>query len=133
VSDDVLAAVGQAADRLVSAFGSHDRNGYFAAFDPGATFLFYTAPSLLASRAAYEAEWLSWETEGFHVDECVTSDRRIDVLSEDVAVLTHRVRTRVSGSGDVLRERETIVFRRGAQGHWLAVHEHLSPDPSEDA
>jgi hypothetical protein len=27
------------------------------------------------------------------------------------------------------RERETIVFRRGAEGRWLAVLEHLSPAP----
>ena len=133
MSEDTLATVGEAADRLVSAFASHDRDAYFAAFDPDATFLFHTAPSLLGSRAAYEDEWTAWEADGFHVDECVTSDRRIDVLSDDVAVLTHRVRTRLAGGGDVLRERESIVFRRAAGGEWLAVHEHLSPDPSEDA
>jgi uncharacterized protein (TIGR02246 family) len=133
VSDDALDAVGRAADGLVAAFASHDRDGYFASFDPDATFLFHTAPSLLGSRAAYEAEWRAWEAEGFHVDGCATSDRRIDLISDDVAVLTHRVRTRLAGGGDELRERETIVFRRNNDGQWLAIHEHLSPAPSEVA
>jgi ketosteroid isomerase-like protein len=28
-----------------------------------------------------------------------------------------------------LAERETIVFRRHADGRWLGVHEHLSSQP----
>jgi ketosteroid isomerase-like protein len=124
-----LQAVGSAADRLVEAFGSHDVSGYFAAFDPEATFLFHPSPTLLGSRAEYEAEWAAWEVEGFRVLGCETRDRRIDLVSTDVAVMTHRVRTRLAGVDDVQCERETIVFRRAADGAWLAVHEHLSPDP----
>ena len=45
--------------------------------------------------------------------------------------MTHRVRTSLAGADDVSCERETIVFRRGADGRWLAVHEHLSLDPEE--
>lgn len=51
-----------------------------------------------------------------------------------VAVFTHRVQTRVTtnhGEED-LRERETIVFQLREDGRWIAVHEHLSPDPSTD-
>ena len=49
----------------------------------------------------------------------------------DTAVLTHSVRTTVSTSAgrEELRERETIVFHRCAEGRWLAVHEHLPPAP----
>lgn len=124
-----LVDVGSAADLLVSAFASHDVSGYFAAFDPEATFLFHSSPNLLGSRAEYETEWAAWEAEGFRVLGCETRDRRIDVVSADVAVMTHRVRTRLAGVDDVQCERETIVFRRGTDGAWLAVHEHLSPDP----
>jgi ketosteroid isomerase-like protein len=125
--------VGAAADRLVRAFGAHDRDGYFASFAADATFLFHTSTQLLVSRASYEQEWALWEADGFHVDGCDTSDRRIDLVATDVAILTHRVRTRLAGVPEVQRERETIVFRRTPDGTWLAVHEHLSPDPQEDS
>ena len=121
--------VARAADRLVAAFGAHDRDAYFAAFAPDATFLFHTSPGLFASRSAYEQEWASWEADGFQVESCETSDRRIDIVASDVAILTHRVRTRLAGEPEVQRERETIVFRRTPHDTWLGVHEHLSPDP----
>ena len=124
-----LLDVGSAADLLVSAFASHDVAGYFAAFDPEATFLFHSSPSLLTSRAEYEAEWAAWEADGFRVMGCQTRDRRIDLVSTDIAIMTHRVRTRLAGVDDLQCERETIVFRRGTDGAWLALHEHLSPDP----
>jgi len=128
-----LDAVAHAADRLVAAFSSHDRDAYFSCFAPDATFLFHTSPELLGSRASYEQEWAMWEADGFHVDGCDTRDRRIDLVAPDVAVLTHRVRTRLAGVPEVQRERESIVFRRTPDGTWLAVHEHLSADPQEDA
>ena len=128
-----LSAVTAAADRLLVAFSSHDREGYFACFAPDATFLFHTSPEVLGTRADYEQEWAVWEAEGFHVDGCSTSDRRIDLVASDVAILTHRVHTRLAGMPDVQRERESIVFRRLTDDTWLAVHEHLSADPREDA
>lgn len=47
----------------------------------------------------------------------------------ETAVFTHDVETRVStrDGEETLRERETIVFARQADGDRLAVHEHLSP------
>jgi ketosteroid isomerase-like protein len=124
---DVLAA---AAD-LVSAFGSHDREGYFASFEPGATFLFHSADALLGSRAAYEGEWDGWVRAGLEVLGCVSTEQRADLLGEDVAVFTHRVRTHLrDAEGEHrLAERETIVLRRQPDGRWLGVHEHLSVDP----
>lgn len=127
-----LSDVGAAADALLAAFAAHDRDAYFAAFAPEATFVFHTTPRVLGSRAEYEAEWASWEDDGFHVEGCETLDRRIDLVAPDVAVLTHRVRTRLAGVDETQRERETILFRRDGSGSWLAVHEHLSPDPGED-
>ena len=124
--------VGSAADALVGAFAAHDPAGYFAAFDPSATFMFYTTDRLLGARSEWEAEWAALEAEGFHVDGCETAHRRIDVITDDVAILTHSVRTRIAGEAEVVRERETIVFRRNSDGRWLAVHEHLSPDPSAE-
>jgi uncharacterized protein (TIGR02246 family) len=122
--------VGAAADALVGAFGAHDPEGYFAAFDPEATFMFYTTDRLLASRSEWESEWAELEASGFRVERCTTENRRIDVINADVAILTHTVRTKIAGEPDAVRERETIVFRRGADGRWLAIHEHLSPDPN---
>jgi len=53
------------------------------------------------------------------------------MVTRDVAVFSHRVRTRVhDAAGDHdLAERESIVFRRSRDGRWLGVHEHLSVDP----
>lgn len=120
-----------AAAALVAAFGAHDVDGYFGAFAPDATYLFHTSPRLLGSRAAYEAEWRSWEADGFRVLECRSLEPEVHSVTADVAVFTHRVRTRVrdaEGEHD-LAERETIVFRRDEAGRWLGIHEHLSPEP----
>jgi ketosteroid isomerase-like protein len=125
------AEVSAAAAVLVAAFGAHDVDAYFGAFDREATFLFHTTPRLLESRSAYEAEWRSWEADGFRVLGCSSLEPAVHSLTTDVAVFTHRVRTRVrdaDGEHD-LAERETIVFRRDAAGRWLGVHEHLSPEP----
>lgn len=119
-----------AADALIDAFARHDREAYFAAFAPSASFVFHHVDTPLPSRDAYETLWRQWEREqGFTVLGCESRDRHVQVLG-DTAIFTHSVRTRlrtVAGS-DTLDERETIVFARA--GHrWLAVHEHLSPMP----
>lgn len=124
---DVLSA----ARRLVDAFGAHRREEYFACFAPDATFVFYTTPGVLGSRAAYEAEFTSWEVDGFRVIGCKSQDQLVQ-LAGDVAVFTHRVSTRALSGGEEVTtdERETIVFRRETHGRWLAIHEHLSPTPA---
>jgi ketosteroid isomerase-like protein len=124
-TEEVLAA---AAD-LVEAFGRHDTSGYFACFAPDATFVFHTAEQPLRSRADYEALWASWERDdGFRVEGCASTDQHVQHVSDDVAVFTHRVATRVRTDEAVeeVDERETIVFVRRGHG-WVAVHEHLSP------
>ena len=121
-----------AAARVVAAFGSGDLDRYFASFAADATFLFHSTDRVLTSTADYRAEWAEWErAEGFRVLECSSSEQRVQDLG-DVAVFTHRVRTRVSSGGAQaeLHERETIVFQRDSHGRWVAVHEHLSPDPA---
>lgn len=123
-TDHVLAA----AAALVAAFGRHDPARYCASFSPEATFVFYTVPTPLRSRAAYEELWRSWEREdGFEVLSCSSSDQHVQVIGE-VAVFTHAVHTqaRLAGMVQQLEERETIVFRRDGRGGWIAVHEHLS-------
>ena len=124
--------VRRAAAALVAAFGRGDLDAYFACFAPDASFLFPTTAGLVPSTGAYRREWARWEAEdGFRVLDCTTSDTDVR-LHGDTAVLTHRVRTTVAASGttSVLHERETIVFSRDDDGRWLAVHEHLSPDPA---
>lgn len=127
-----LDQIAAAADKLVASFAAHDSKGYFASFTPDSTFVFHTSTQRFSSRAEYEQEWATWEADGFHVDSCQSTERRIQLVTPDVAVMTHRVRTRIAGVDETQRERETIVFRRTPEGTWLAVHEHLSPDPERD-
>ncbi len=117
-----------AADAIVTAFGRHDRDTYFAGFAPEATFLFYTLEEPLASRAAYQQQWQRWEEEdGFRVHACRSTDRLTRIVG-DTGIFVHRVETDLEMGGERLtsRERETIVFRRTDAGGWLAIHEHLS-------
>jgi len=120
-----------AADILIDAFARHDRDAYFAAFAPDATFLFYHVTESLPSRVAYEALWHRLEQEQqFAVLGCESSDRSVQLVGE-CAIFTHAVRTTVSTRAGraTLDERESIVFARTGGG-WLAVHEHLSPLPA---
>ncbi|MBT2477530.1 nuclear transport factor 2 family protein [Streptomyces sp. ISL-94] len=127
------AEVRAAAADLVAAFAAHDTGRYFAAFAEDATFLFPTQSGLLATRAAYESAWRAWELDGFRVLGCRTDDTAVRVVADGLAVLTHRVHTRLAAKagarGEEVRERETVVFRRSPDGRWLVVHEHLSPEP----
>lgn len=126
---DVLAA----ATRLCDAFAQGRIDDYFACFAPGASFIFHSMPGRIDSLADYRAHWAGWERDlGLEVLGCDSFDRTV-ALHGDTAVFTHsvtvRVRTRTAGD-ETRNERETIVFARGADGRWLAVHEHLSKDPS---
>ncbi len=122
----------RAACQIVEAFGSHNVASYFAGFDSDASFVFYTEPRILGSRREYEAAWRTWEADGFHVLSCRSEEVDVRLIAEDVAVMTHRVRTRLVGVADELRERETIILRRGSDGRWLGIHEHLSPEPEPE-
>jgi ketosteroid isomerase-like protein len=128
---DASSALRAAAD-LVAAFGSHDTRRYFDAFAPEATFLFHAEPALVPNRAAYEAMWADWERDGFRVLSCRSVEPRVHLVTDDVAVFTHGVRTRLAGVEDEQRERETIIFRRDPEGRWLGVHEHLSLDAPDE-
>lgn len=129
--NDVEREVLEAAASLVDSFAAHDRERYFAAFAPDATFVFYTMRETLPSREAWEAEWRRMERDdGFRVVRCISTEQQVTVAG-DAAVFVHRVGTRAELSGAVVDsdERETIVFRRH-DGRWLAIHEHLSAVPS---
>lgn len=121
--------VQQAANELIAAFASNDTDAYFAAFSEDATFLFYTLPAPLLSRAAYRQVWAEWQADGFAVLDCQSSNVHISLQGE-VAVFMHDVATRVRFGSEEnrFRERETIVFRN-AGGRWMACHEHLSAQP----
>jgi ketosteroid isomerase-like protein len=123
--DDVLFAARQ----LVAAFASNDTDRYFDAFTEDATFVFYTLPAPLFSRAAYREVWQGWQADGFAVLDCQSSNAHVSVQGE-LAIFIHDVATHVRfGSEESrFRERETIVFRQSA-GRWLACHEHLSAKP----
>ena len=120
-----------AAAELVAAFARNDRQAYFGAFSTDASFVFYTLAQPLLSRDAYQALWDGWRTEdGFEVLSCTSSNAFVS-LQGDVALFIHDVATelRMQGEQHFSQERETIVFRRQQQGHWLACHEHLSAMP----
>lgn len=116
-----------AAAKLVAHFGAFDRDAYFACFGDDATFTFYNYEHRLGSRPAYEALWDEWASDGWRVTSCQSSGGRVQMITNDVAVFTHDVATTFAGDSTAILERESIVFvRRNA---WLAVHEHLSPQP----
>ena len=120
-----------AAEAIIGAYGAHRTDDYFQAFHPEATFVFYTSPERLESRATFREAWDIWvRDDGLRVLECVSSDQLIQLFG-DIAVFTHRLATRLrtNAGEETVLERETIVFARQAEGTWLAVHEHLSPDP----
>lgn len=128
-TEDVLAA---AAD-VVQAFGSGDLDRYFAAFADDATFIFHTTDRVLTSVADYRSEWTTWQRDDdFRVLACTSTEQRVQ-LFEDVAIFTHRVRTRTStrAGEQESAERETIIFHRTQGATWVGVHEHLSVDPGD--
>lgn len=127
------AEIEAAAKGIVTAFEDNDDSGYFSRFSPDAVFVFHTTSHRLGSRAQYEHEMATWRSEaGFRVISCRSSDPQVLMLGEDVGVFIHDVHTTLSMDGAMhdLRERETIVFYRTG-GHWIAVHEHLSPVPQD--
>ena len=131
----VQAEVQRTADILIAAFARSDRDAYFDCFAEDATFLFYTTPGRLSSRAEYEALWDSWVVQdGFRVVSCASSAPAVQVVgaSEDSVIFSHQVQTVIQTNAGLtsLAERETIVFARHGT-RWLAVHEHLSPDPAD--
>jgi ketosteroid isomerase-like protein len=114
----------------LQAFGRHDVDEYFSCFAEDATFVFYSTPERLESKAAFEAEWKRWEAEyGYHVLSCVASGRRVQIVTDDVGLVSHSLTTRVSTKSgeEVLEERETMVLRKDQAGGWQCVHEHVSP------
>lgn len=120
---DVLAA----AEKLVECFGTFDKAAYFACFAHDATFTFYNYAPSLTSRAQYESLWDEWVSSGWRVTSCASSQQRVQMLSEKVAVFTHHVATVFGPEDPMTHERETIVFVYDHE--WLAVHEHLSALP----
>ncbi|WP_199182588.1 nuclear transport factor 2 family protein [Cryobacterium sp. N19] len=122
VTADALAA----ADHIIEDFGHHHRDAYFARFSPQATFMFHNIEQRLESREEYEQLWLEWESDGFTVISCTSTNRRIQVV-DSVAVFTHDVETvsEVAGERSTSQESETIVLSRTG-GIWLGIHEHLS-------
>lgn len=123
------AEVLQAAAQLVRAFASNDTARYFDCFSADATFVFHTLPAPLTSRRAYQDLWQQWQTEGFAVLGCESSNGQVSVHG-DVAIFIHDVAThlRIGAEELHLRERESIVFRLEGQ-KWVAWHEHLSVGP----
>jgi ketosteroid isomerase-like protein len=122
-------AVLRAAAHLIARFAAHDMAGYFACFEPEASFIFHNEPSFMTPRAAYEAVWRRWESQdGFRVIACRSFDQRVRIIG-DVGIYTHQLDTHLSFSTgeQKIHERETIIFHRQPDGSWLAVHEHLSP------
>ncbi len=123
----------QTAAHLVARFGAHDTEAYFAAFAPDASFIFHSTPEILYSRAAYRDLWQIWERrDGFRVLGCISTEPSVRIHG-DTAIFTHRVETRLAFGPDetTANERETIIFRRQEDGNWLAIHEHLSPDATD--
>ena len=125
--DQVMAA----SDQLVAAFAETDTDAYFDCFSPEATFIFHPEPARLDDRAAYENLWASWLADGWRVVSCESTDRLVQIYG-DTAVFSHTVHTVTSVGGEQTwsRERESIVYVLDGD-RVIAVHEHLSPYPSD--
>ena len=116
-------------------FGRYERDAYFEQFSHEASVVFHTIAAALPTREAYEQLWSRWESElGFRVLSCKSRYPTVQLFG-DTAVFRPRVRTtiQVLGGESRLDERETIVFHRGSDGRWLAVHEHLSAMPATNS
>ncbi|WP_197410651.1 cyclase family protein [Arthrobacter sp. EPSL27] len=131
--DLTLREVQDAAEALIAAFALCDTDSYFDAFSPDATFIFHPETESPASRSAYRGLWDGWLASGWKVLACSSQDQRIQLLGP-AAVFSHRVVTTVqtdaAGGRHTSDERETIVFRRAADGSVRCVHEHLSLFPA---
>ncbi|MFE2059363.1 nuclear transport factor 2 family protein [Streptomyces sp. NPDC056465] len=128
MSTTTVQEVRAAADALVAAFAEGRLDDYFGAFAPDATFVFHTTAERLGSTAQYRALWQEWvDQDGFRIVGCTSSAPLVQPFG-DTAVFSHDVETRVAthAGEETVRERETIVFARAADGRWTAVHEHLS-------
>ncbi|MFI7584960.1 YybH family protein [Kocuria sp. M1N1S27] len=123
--------VERAAAALVAAFAATDTRAYFDAFAPDADFVFHTEPDRLPDRDSYERLWRGWLADGWRVLSCESSGAVVHLCGE-AAVFVHDVRTTTETDGvtGTTAERETIVFHRTADGSVTAVHEHLSPVPT---
>lgn len=123
--------VQQAAATLVAAFAATDTDAYFGCFSPEASFVFHSEPDRLNDRAAYERLWQDWLSAGWRVVSCASTNAVVH-LCGNAAVFVHDVRTSTATAGvtETTSERETIVFRRAADGSVTAVHEHLSLAPT---
>jgi ketosteroid isomerase-like protein len=124
-----------AADQLVAAFAHTDAHGYFACFADDATFIFHSEIRTRITKRQYAEDWAAWVENGWRVDGCESTDRKVQIIAADGALFTHTVRTSTSSpgapGGETL-ERETIVFER-RNGQLVAVHEHLSLAPGNTA
>lgn len=134
VREPSAAEVAHAARAIVDSFAATDTDGYFAAFDARATFIFHPEDRRLDSRSEYEETWRSWLADGWSVADCVSSHPLIQTFPGG-AVFSRTVDTTVNTreGHESYRERESIVFRHLGDGELIAIHEHLSAVPeSED-
>ncbi len=126
-----------AAKRLVKLYGANMMQEYLALFAPDATFIFYSYDDVMMSLNAWSEEIARLEADGNRVLSCTSSNQHVQTIAPNGALFFHDVTTveaDAQGNETTYHERETIVFQfRGGDGpmdgHWLAVHEHLSPIP----
>lgn len=127
----------EAAANIVKAFAATNTKEYFAGFAADASFIFHPEATRLDDRASYEKLWDSWLAEGWKVTDCTSTEQLVQVFAGG-AVFSHTVATAVrsgldpeSYSPDSYVERESIIFRREADGSLIAIHEHLSTIPED--
>ena len=122
----------EAAQAIVHAFRDNDEEAYFAGFADGCSFAFHTDPAPLLGTDAWRAAWRELQASGWRVVDCRTLWDHVQAVG-DGGVYLHEVETTAGEPGaiETYRERESIVFAR-RDGRLLAVHEHLSPIPTQD-
>jgi ketosteroid isomerase-like protein len=116
-------------NKLLTAFGTHDKDAYFSCFHPEATFMFYTVPDMIPNRYEYQKIWREWEENlEFKVMGCVSKNQNWQYF-QNTAIFTHQVETQLKtiDGQQTINEKESIVFQLQDNGEWLCIHEHLSP------
>jgi uncharacterized protein (TIGR02246 family) len=116
-------------EQLVGAF--REGRDKFGSFADDATII--DGGRWFGSLVEYRTAWEEWVAEHGPLVPDSVETRILDLrVLGDTAVLIHSIKSgeHTASTVEMEHEIETIVFGRQADGRWLVIHQHLSPQPS---